>query len=214
VCIVSFALDLDGIDPVVALWVLRKAGLPEPSIALSTGHGIHAHWFLDKPISRLGGQGLLSDFVDRYARHPDLMKPNGKSYTDKQVCDPARILKVPGSVNFKDWDWDREDRALTEGHVAQVLINNPGLKYPLADLVESMTEEEEKALRAEEDERIQVQVRMREDLWGHLREVLADTDQRAPPRVPRRPCALCRRPPRPCGTSRSWGTCPREPPCP
>ena len=67
---------------------IRSAGLPNPSIIVSSGHGIHAYWLLAKrarpgevvPVVRALAVALGSD---------------------GGVCDAARIMRLPGSMNHK-----------------------------------------------------------------------------------------------------------------
>lgn len=67
---------------------------PAPSITVHSGGGVHAYWLLDQPV-------LIGDDATR-ARIDSVQKRWGAlQQTDKGVNDLARVLRVPGTLNFK-----------------------------------------------------------------------------------------------------------------
>jgi len=67
---------------------IRSAGLPNPSIIVSSGHGIHAYWLLAK-------RARPGEVV------PVLRALAVALGSDGGVCDAARIMRLPGSMNHK-----------------------------------------------------------------------------------------------------------------
>jgi len=67
---------------------IRSAGLPNPSIIVSSGHGIHAYWLLAKRAR----PGEVVPVLKALAAALD---------SDSSVCDAARIMRLPGSLNLK-----------------------------------------------------------------------------------------------------------------
>lgn len=81
------------------------AQFPEkPSFIVNSGGGLHAYWAFPKPLElpteqhRARARALVRDFQD-YFRRPDV---NPKGYSIDKTDDLARVLRVPGTTNFKD----------------------------------------------------------------------------------------------------------------
>lgn len=72
---------------------LKRLGeLPtKPSATIQSGGGIHAYWFLREPAAP-------SDFPRLRAVNRAIVKAVGG---DPAACDPARIMRVPGTMNVK-----------------------------------------------------------------------------------------------------------------
>ena len=62
-----------------------------PTAAILTGHGVHLYWFLREPSER-GDFERIEDLLRRIAQHFD---------ADTYVCEVARVLRLPGTVNVK-----------------------------------------------------------------------------------------------------------------
>lgn len=78
-----------------------------PSAIVHTGHGVHPYWFLDLPVeSSPEFKEVRRDFI--------------KLGNSDAVQDEARVLRVPGSRNYKD----------AEPTVIEVLTLNPNRRYP------------------------------------------------------------------------------------
>jgi hypothetical protein len=88
----------DGyIDQLSGFAALKKfcklTGMPQPTL-VSSGRGIHAYWPLDRDVTRAEWEPVAH-------RLRDLCHTHG-FYADPAVFDAARILRVPGTLNFKD----------------------------------------------------------------------------------------------------------------
>ena len=88
----------DGyIDQATGLQALQSfckhIGLPKPVI-VNSGRGIHAYWPLTEEITREQWEPVAFKLRDLCVLH--------KLYVDPSVFEVARILRVPGTYNFKD----------------------------------------------------------------------------------------------------------------
>lgn len=100
----SFFLDLDcgaGKDyetQAQALQDLRTfcstLKLPRPTL-VNSGRGIHVYWFLDRSISR-------EEWLPVAERLKELCMENGLFADPAVTSDSARVLRVPGTHNYKD----------------------------------------------------------------------------------------------------------------
>lgn len=90
--------DLDplGDDPVnvdEATARIEAASLPRPSILVHSGGGLHAYWLLDSPVdaNRIAPlNGAIAEAIG-----------NGSTFKVDRVGDAVRVLRLPGSWNFK-----------------------------------------------------------------------------------------------------------------
>jgi P4 family phage/plasmid primase-like protien len=98
-----------------------------PSIYIATGGGVHLLWLLDETLDvsleRPGAAALEATIVDT------LKRLAGVVGGDPRVCDLARILRLPGTVNSKPGVVDGLCRVLEE-------VSDWERQYPLADLEE------------------------------------------------------------------------------
>ena len=80
--------DLDNISREEVQERLRVSGLPYPSIIVSSGHGYHIYWVLNK---RVGNEAktLLKGISNRIG-------------SDGRVSEIARCMRLPGTYNVKD----------------------------------------------------------------------------------------------------------------
>jgi hypothetical protein len=98
------------------------AGFPlAPSMVVNSGMGYHAYWLLDEPLS-------LSD-AQEVARATDIMRRLAAAFpavADESVSEPARVLRLPGTRNFK------------YPHAPEVTLDicEPERRYTLADVCE------------------------------------------------------------------------------
>lgn len=67
---------------------IQRAGLPQPSLTVSSGRGIHTYWLLAK-------RARPGEVV------PVLKALAAALGSDGGVCDAARIMRLPGSLNLK-----------------------------------------------------------------------------------------------------------------
>lgn len=79
--------DYDHTNKAEVLKRIKEAGLPDPSILVNSGNGIHSYWLLDKPA---GNEAVLS--VKAIAI---------QTGADQNATDKARILRLPDTFNVK-----------------------------------------------------------------------------------------------------------------
>ena len=77
---------------------LRSLPLP-PSIIIDSGRGIHAYWPLKEPID-ISMPGPQDDELKGELRRLD-----GVVGGDLNVCDLARVMRLPGSLRTKQEPW-------------------------------------------------------------------------------------------------------------
>ena len=86
-----YAAQADGLE---ALSVFCKAkGLPTPTI-VSSGYGIHAYWIASRSMTR-------SEWKPTAERLKTLCREEGLRIDMSVTADAARILRVPGTFNYK-----------------------------------------------------------------------------------------------------------------
>ena len=88
----------DGyIDQATALQEFKKfcktIGLPKP-ILVNSGRGIHAYWPLSAPVTRAEWEPVANRLNELCVIQ--------KLYVDASVFEAARVLRIPGTLNFKD----------------------------------------------------------------------------------------------------------------
>lgn len=71
----------------------KDVGLPKPTL-VNSGRGLHVYWTLEEPITRAQWEPVAAKLRD-VCRNRDF-------YVDDAVFEVARILRVPGTLNFKD----------------------------------------------------------------------------------------------------------------
>jgi hypothetical protein len=71
-------------------------GLPKPDYVHKTGHGMQAFWVLPEPINKADWQTVADD-LQELAKRSDLD-------ADPITADAARILRVPGTYNYRSPD--------------------------------------------------------------------------------------------------------------
>lgn len=88
--------DFDHIDPgdgcgrseFVSMTIF-EAGLPEPSLYLNSGNGIHVYWRLGTPIIDIA---VWTGMQERL---------NARLEADPVIKNPERIMRLPGFINWK-----------------------------------------------------------------------------------------------------------------
>ena len=83
-------LDASITDDVKLEAALATSGLPQPTMVVWSGNGYHLYWKLDK--------GASPDEVRAYAKGVHASLPSDSTH------DPTRVMRVPGTWNFKDED--------------------------------------------------------------------------------------------------------------
>lgn len=79
--------DYDNTDQKEAAARIKAAGLPDPSILISSGNGIHAYWMLNR---RAGEEAL-----------PVVKAIAAATKADPRATDKARVMRLPGTNNIK-----------------------------------------------------------------------------------------------------------------
>ena len=69
---------------------LASSGLPQPTLTVASGHGVHAYWRLIEPLPDLG---VWTTIEKRLIAKLD---------SDPTIHDPPRILRLPGFKNCKE----------------------------------------------------------------------------------------------------------------
>lgn len=68
---------------------VEKAGLPEPTAIVVSGHGVHLWWRLTEPVTDLSGWSVIQKRLALALN------------SDPKVHDPPRIMRLPGTMNVK-----------------------------------------------------------------------------------------------------------------
>ena len=68
-----------------------------PSCLVASGHGLHAYWFFRESLDVATDGPELKRLLARLAQH---------FHADPAVAELARVMRIPGSFNFKDQDED------------------------------------------------------------------------------------------------------------
>ena len=100
----SFYLDVDvkpgafatPVEALQALDMFRGAvGLPRPTLyVMSGGGGFHCHWIVDRPFAKAEWLPLAEALKEAAKRHKFTVDMN-------VIADAARVLRIPGTTNFK-----------------------------------------------------------------------------------------------------------------
>ncbi|HMA60387.1 MAG TPA: hypothetical protein VKN64_08855 [Halanaerobiales bacterium] len=121
-------LDFDNIsDPAALEYILDNKALPEPSIVVNSGHGLHAYWLLDKPAGR--------------EVRPVVKKLINITGADPKGVNENRLMRIPGTINNKKEPVKCEviqmtDRSFKLDHIADLL----GVKAELKDKSKNVAE--------------------------------------------------------------------------
>lgn len=114
-----FVVDFDeGATIETVLLILATAGLPKPSMIVASGHGIHVYWFL---------KSLMVD-MKLWTRYQKALI--GRLGSDPIIHDAPRIIRLPGTSNFK-----------SDPVVPCEILTNTGHKYDPAEVIEPIAED-------------------------------------------------------------------------
>jgi len=81
----------DGCGPSeFVLMRIEEADLPNPTLVISSGHGVHTYWRLSEPVEDLNKWKQLQE---RLICALD---------SDKSIKNPERIMRLPGFLNVKE----------------------------------------------------------------------------------------------------------------
>lgn len=109
-----------------AVVALNSLSCP-PSALVCSGHGVHAYWKLDTPASPQAA-GQLKSFAQAVAA------ATGYTDLDTHASEPARVLRLPGTLNCKGG-----------GFVPVKVLESSGQVYTLEQLEAFIKEHEKKA---------------------------------------------------------------------
>lgn len=95
--------DTDGGEegPDGAIRLLKRSGLPAPDMAVLSGNGVHAYWFLSElvPLSDREARETFKRTLRRLCQAIGGSVPG--AHADYAAADPARVLRVPETFNRK-----------------------------------------------------------------------------------------------------------------
>lgn len=97
--------------------------IPRPSVIVDSGHGYHAYYLLTEPLSLR----LPEARAALKAMHQGLADLLG---ADRGVCNPANMMRVPGSLNVKGIKLPSRPAPVW----CELVELRPGLRYDLAEL--------------------------------------------------------------------------------
>lgn len=109
-----------------------------PTMAVCSGHGIHAYWQLDKPImmASAADAGKVTGLMRRFAKGVCSLCGDDWSAIDIKASEPARILRIDGTHNRK------------HGAALPVqMIYSTGSRIPLDKCMEMAAEEDQAPLK-------------------------------------------------------------------
>ncbi len=106
-------VDLDKVDPDTGLQRICGSGLPTPTCAVASGHGLHAYWRLVEPIT---------DLKAWTASQKRLIALLG---ADPVIHDPPRIMRLPRFMNHK-----------RPPAICEVIHAHPQLRYSLQTIIQ------------------------------------------------------------------------------
>jgi P4 family phage/plasmid primase-like protien len=107
----SLFADFDnGITVDEALHRIRAAGLPDPTLVIVSGGGVHVYWMLDE---------ATTDAADWKARMAGIIHAVN---SDKSIRNPERIMRLPGSDNVKPG---------RDGRPACRIVEHNGGRHPI-----------------------------------------------------------------------------------
>lgn len=90
-CARNLLIDFDGRETMEgARRKVQEADLPEPTMWIASGHGVHAWWRLEEP---------LTDLLEWTARQKALIAHLAGA--DASIHDPPRVMRLPGFTNTK-----------------------------------------------------------------------------------------------------------------
>jgi hypothetical protein len=124
------------LDQTIGLQEFQKfcaaVGLPKP-ILVNSGYGIHAYWLLEETLSRREWEPLSQRLRELCVEHGLIV--------DSSVFEASRVLRIPGTYNFKDKEnpkpvevWNEDTTRLTYEQV-KTLLGAPEPKDDAPDFI-------------------------------------------------------------------------------
>jgi hypothetical protein len=117
--------DIDHItaDEAYARW--EAAGVPRPSIVVSSGSGIHGYWVLEDDLTSSEDRSKLASVLPRFYR----------SFGGDHVQNLSRVMRPPGTFNYKD------ARNRRPPVLCRLCACEPQLRYPFDAFSQWMAQE-------------------------------------------------------------------------
>lgn len=107
-------------------------GLPKP-ILVNSGNGIHAYWLLEETLSRRDWEPLSQRLRELCVEHGLIV--------DSSVFEASRVLRIPGTLNFKDKEnpkpvevWNEDTPRMPHAHI-KALLGAPDPKEDSPDFI-------------------------------------------------------------------------------
>lgn len=72
----------------------RTTGFPKPSLAVSSGGGLHIYWILERAVSAAAWKAVALKLKEMFVEH-------GLHVDGSRTADPASVLRVVGTHNYK-----------------------------------------------------------------------------------------------------------------
>ena len=89
---------------------VRTVGLPKPTI-VDSGRGLHVYWVLDKDVTREEWEPVAKRLSEVCVAQ--------KFFVDPAVFEVSRVLRIPGTPNFKD----------DPPNIVNVIVNAPAVSF-------------------------------------------------------------------------------------
>lgn len=127
-------------------------GLPKP-ILVNSGNGIHAYWLLEETLTRRQWEPLSQRLRELCVEHGLIV--------DSSVFEASRVLRIPGTFNFKDKSnpkpvsvWNEESPRIPYEQLKE-LLGAPEPKEEIPDFIPRSTSPMMEALMANKVKRFQ-----------------------------------------------------------
>jgi len=108
--------DVDDVTVKEAHGRWKAAGIPEPSIVVRTGNGVHAYWLLDRDLTTAAERELLVGILPGFYA----------AFGGDHVQNLSRVMRPPGTLNYK------EVRNGKSPVLCNLVLYKPERKYPIA----------------------------------------------------------------------------------
>lgn len=89
-------------DEAAARKIIEESGLPEPTLWISTGGGLHPYWLLKMPMEITDRERVKQVSVGWQKIIAHTAKRLGYFVDGTAVADLARIMRIPGTINRKN----------------------------------------------------------------------------------------------------------------
>ena len=126
----SHFADFDGVTVEQAVDKIAAAGLPAPTVTLSSGRGVHVYWRL---------HDIVEDFDQWTHRQKWIAAALG---SDDAVIDAQRLMRLPGFIN-------RKEKYKSDPPTARLVECEPGRRFSWKDIQPKLCAEPAAAVEPE-----------------------------------------------------------------